>query len=155
MLRNISWSNYITTIVIGLAIYYLFVGIRYYSDEIKDILSGKKKLKLKPALPESDLPEDQQMQNENVSFEEIQENDFDEVEQLIEQLKAAIEHGASRKLIQEEFRMSLVMVLKQYPDIKYSPLRPSINELILNECNKFQIAALNEREVDLLWIEGK
>lgn len=158
MLKNISWTNFITTIVIGLAIYYLFIGIRYYSDEIKDILSGRKKIKLKPALHQDKSRasiDETSIERGTLGFENTSDEEFDETEHLIEQLKAAIEYGAGRKLIPEEFKMSLVMVLKQYPAIKYSPLRPSINELILSECDKFQITALNEREVDLLWREGK
>jgi len=154
MLRNVSWTNYITTIVIGMAIYYLFVAIRYYADEIKDILSGRKKLNFKPALPESALPEMQPMQSEDAPFEEIPENNFDEVEQLIKQLKTAIADGSSRKLIPDEFKMNLIMVLRQYPDVKYSPLRPSINELILSECEKSQAATMDIGDVELLWREG-
>lgn len=154
MLKNISWTNYITTIVIGLAIYYLFIGIRYYADEIKDIFSGRKKIRLKPALHQDKSRasiDETPIERGSPDFEKTSDEEFDETERLIEQLKAAIEYGGGGKLPPEEFKMSLVMVLKQYPSIKYSPLRPSINELILSECDKFQITALNEREVDLLW----
>lgn len=158
MLKNISWTNYITTIVIGLAIYYLFIGVRYYSDEIKDLLSGRKKLKIKPILPQDKRQanvEAQQMYGGTADFENTTDEEFDATEHLIEQLKTAIANGCRKKLIPEEFKLSISSVLKEYPAIKYSPLRPSINELILSECDKFQITALDEREVDLLWREGK
>jgi len=50
MFTNISWTDYFITVTILLAIYYLFVGIRYYAGDIKDLLSGKRKLNLNTAL---------------------------------------------------------------------------------------------------------
>jgi len=46
------------------------------------------------------------------------------------------------------------MVLKEYPSVRYSPLRSSINELIVSECQKYGAVTLNEDEVELLWKEA-
>ncbi len=49
MLKNISWTDYLIVVAIALAIYYLFVGVRYFSTEIKELLSGKRKLRFRAA----------------------------------------------------------------------------------------------------------
>ena len=47
MLRGISWNNYIVVIVLLLIAWYLFVGLRYYFDDIKDLVNGKRKLQFR------------------------------------------------------------------------------------------------------------
>lgn len=154
MLKNISWSDYIIAVAILLAIYYLFIGMRYFSGEIKDLLSGKQKFKFRAALPNDHAaysPDDEQSLQETDGFEKITDDEFTEVEHLIERLKAVIADASRRKLIPEEFKQYLNMVLKEYPSVRYSPLRSSINELIVSECQKYGAVTLNEDEVELLW----
>ncbi len=157
MLKNISWSDYIIAVAILLAIYYLFVGMRYFSGEIKDILSGKRKLKFRAALPDNNGaydPDAEQRQQETGSFEKTTDDEFTEVEHLIERLKTVIADASRRKLIPQEFKQYLSMVIKEYPTVRYSPLRSSINELIISECEKHGAVTLKEEEVELLWKEA-
>ncbi|SDW51031.1 hypothetical protein SAMN05444410_103157 [Hydrobacter penzbergensis] len=157
MLKSISWSDYIIAVAILLAIYYLFVGMRYFSVEIKDLLSGKRKLKLKAALPNNRAaynPDDEQSQQEIGGFENTTDDEFTEVEHLIERLKDVITDASRRKMIPQEFKQYLSMVLKEYPSVRYSPLRSSVNELIISECQKYGTVTLNEEEVELLWKEA-
>jgi hypothetical protein len=157
MLKNISWSDYIIAVAIALTLYYLFIGMRYFSGEIKDLLSGKRKLKLRTALPDPNgeynttVEEDDQ---EPGGFERTTDNEFNEVEHLIERLRTVITDASRRKLIPQEFKQYLTMILKEYPSVKYSPLRSSINELIVSECQKHGAATFDEDEVELLWKEA-
>jgi len=89
MLKNISWSDYIIAVAILLAIYYLFVGVRYFSAEIKDLLSGKRKPKLRTVSSDNNgmsYPGDEPDQQELVGFEKTTDDEFTEVEHLIERL---------------------------------------------------------------------
>lgn len=154
MFTNISWTDYFITVAILLAIYYLFIGIRYYSGDIKDLLSGKRTLKFKGAVPATGSrynQDDEQNPSAAVGFENTSDGEFTEVEHLIERLKSIIEDAFQRKLILQEFKQYVSSVLKEYPSVKYSPLRSSINELILSECEKYEGVTLTEGEVDLLW----
>lgn len=155
MLKNISWSDYIIAVAILLVIYYLFVGMKYFSGEIKDLLSGKRKFRA--AVPNDhaayNLDNEQSLQ-ETSGFEKTTDDEFSEVEHLIERLKAVIADASRRKLIPQEFKQYLSMVLKEYPSVRYSPLRSSINELIVSECQKYGAVTLNEDEVELLWKEA-
>ena len=156
MFTNISWTDYFITVTILLAIYYLFVGIRYYSRDIKDLLSGKRKLNLNTALPYNSKGEycsttEGNIHPSEVSFEETKDEEFTEVEHLIERLKALIADASRRKMIPQEFKQYLSLVLKEYPSVKNSSLRASVNELIVSECEKYGAVTLTEDEVDLVW----
>ena len=156
MFTNISWTDYFITVIILLAIYYLFVGIRYYSGDIKDLLSGKRKLSLKTALPYNLRGEYSSIigansQPSEASFEETADEEFTEVEHLIERLKALIADASHRKMIPQEFKQYLSLVLKEYPTVKNSSLRASVNELIVSECEIYGTVTLTEDEMDLVW----
>jgi hypothetical protein len=142
-------------VVILLAIYYLFVGIRYYSRDIKDLLSGKRKLNLKTAISNNlnreDLRYEEDSRPADASFGETTDEEFAEVEHLIERLKALIADASGRKMIPQEFKQYLSLVLKEYPSVRSSSLRSSVNELIVSECQKYGAVTLTEEEVDLLW----
>lgn len=158
MLNSISWAEYIMGVAVVSAAYYLYVAARYFSADIKDILAGKRKLQFRTAMvihgrdsevfsaPGNDTDD---------GATGMPDNDFDAVEALIGRLKTVIADASGRKLIPQEFRQYLSMVLKEYPSLQYSPLRPSVNELIISECEKYGVVTLSEEEAELLWKEAK
>lgn len=156
MFNQISWTDYLLAVSILLAIYYLFVGVRYFSGNLKARLAGKRKLTLKA----SGFPQHEPFQNEasediSVTTDEDTDDEFTEVEHLFEKVKAMIADALNQQLVKEEFKQYLRLVLKEFPSIKTSALRPSINELIVSECEKQGIAAFNEEEVDELWSDKR
>lgn len=155
MFTNISWASYLTVVAILLVIYYLYVGVRYFSTDLKTLFAEKQKLKFKATLPSNSKANDFLVSGESrlrsSSFEETTDDEFSEVEHLIERLKTVVADASRRKLIPQEFKQYLSMVLKEYPTVRYSPLRLSINELIISECEKYGTVALKEEEVELLW----
>jgi hypothetical protein len=154
MFTNISWTDYFIAVIILLTIYYLFVGIRYYSRDIKDLLSGKRKLNLKTALANNskgEYPIREENFHPSEAFEETTGKELTQVEHLIERLKTLIADASRRKMISQEFKQYLSLVLKEYSTVKNSSLRASINELIVSECEKYGTVTLKKEEVDLLW----
>lgn len=156
MFTQISWTDYLLAVSILLAIYYLFVGVRYFSGDLKALLAGKRKLTLKT----SGFPQNEPLQTEvsediSVTTDEDSDDEFAEVEHLIEKVKAMIADALGKQLVKEEFRQYLRLVLKEFPSVKTSVLRPSVNELIVSECEKQGIGAFNEDEVDALWSEER
>ncbi len=156
MFTQISWTDYLLAVSILLAIYYLFIGVRYFSGDLKALLTGKQKLTLKT----SGFPQNEPLQTEvsediSVTTDEDSDDEFAEVEHLIEKVKAMIADALGKQLVKEEFRQYLRLVLKEFPSVKTSVLRPSVNELIVSECEKQGIGAFNEEEVDALWSEER
>jgi len=156
MFTNISWTDYFVAVVLLLAIYYLFVGVRYYSSDLKDLFSGKRNPDFRTALShdragEGILSTEKKYPNEIPPFETTTNDDFAEVEHLIDRLKSVIADASGKKLIPKEFKQYLHLVLQEYPNIQNSPIRSSINELVASECEKYSAVTLSEDEVDLLW----
>lgn len=162
MFTNISWTNYIIVIILILAIYYLFIGIRFYYHELKNFV-GKRKFQLHPAHNElshgpgnmDNNGEDERVHSEPLqaqnSFGGTPDDAFQEVEHLIGRLKEVIEEASRKKYIKQEFLQYLKLILKEYPEIKNSPFQPAINELIISECERYGSIMLSENEVVMLW----
>ena len=156
MFTNILWTDYFIVVAISLTFYYLFVGLRYYSSDLKDLFSGKRKHDFRAALPndtscESILTSEENYTGENTAIKEIMDDDFAEVEHLIKRIKEVIADASGKKLIPQEFKQYLHLVLQEYPNIKNSPFRSSINELVVSECEKYGAVTLSEDEVEMLW----
>jgi hypothetical protein len=156
MFTNISWTDYIIAVVLLLTAYYFFVGMRYFSADLKDLISGNRKLKFKATLPhdssgENILSYEEKYPEESPALETTTDDNFSEVEQLIERLKSVIADTSGKKLIPQEFKQYLNQMFLEYPNIKNSPFRSSINELVASECEKYGAVTLSEDEVELLW----
>lgn len=157
MLTGISWNNYIVVVVLLSIVWYLFVGLRYYFDDLKDLVSGKRKLQFRglveKTISKSDYDFDYQKSNEilnaPVEFETV-DPVFKEVEELTASLKKAITDAIQKKLIKKDLEDRLRFILQEHPLLGNSPLRPSINELIVSECEKQESVLLTHQEVDAL-----
>lgn len=159
MFTNITWTNYIIVVILLLAIYYLFIGIRFYYPELKK-LAGKRRSQLRPVHDElSDEPdtnnEYEQVHTEQFtthnSFAETPDDTFQEVEHLIGRLKEAIEEASREKHSKQGFSLYLKSVLKECPAIKNSPFRSAINELIISECARHGPIMPSGDEAVMLW----
>ncbi|HQS22844.1 MAG: hypothetical protein B7Y11_01415 [Sphingobacteriia bacterium 24-36-13] len=156
MLTNISWTDYLIAVAILLAIYYLYVVVQYFSADIQEFFYRKRKVNFKAALSNDTdggtiLSAEESSGTEIDAFEETSDDEFAEVEHLIERLKGVIADASTKKLVPQEFKHYLHLVLKEYPSVQNSPLRSSVNELIVSECEKYSAVTLSEDEVDLLW----
>lgn len=154
MLKNISWSQYLIFVAAVITIYYIVIGLKYFSGDIKDILAGKKKLNLRPALRNETTGDMDTTVSENDihRFANLHNDEFAAVEELLERMKWAIEDGVHKKYAEEEFKFYLGSLLKEYSSLKYSPLKSSISAFILSECQKYGVT-LSENDVSLLWHE--
>jgi hypothetical protein len=154
MFTGISWTDYMVAVAIALTLYYGFVAFWYYSEEFKDLLSDKGKLNFRTPLAESYPSEElNSPPSESGSFNQTNDDDFTEVEELIVQIKDAVAIASKKKYVIQEFKHSLRLIFREYPNIKKSPIRSSINELLVSECEKQNTVALSEEEVDRLWLE--
>lgn len=161
MLTNISWTDYIIAVAILLAAYYFFVGMRYFFADLKNLVSGKSNLKFRAVIPD-DTDESESFQSYEKKYnvvspalETTSDDDFAEVEHLIERLKSVIADASGKKLIPQELKQYLHLVLQEYPNIKNSPFRTSINELVASECEKYGAVTLSEDEVEQLWKDAQ
>jgi predicted Holliday junction resolvase-like endonuclease len=151
MFTNIPWSSYLTLAGILVIIWYLVLLLKFYSTDLKKILSGEKKLKI-PSFKNNS-------QNSKVpksisgSFSESFDT-LDDAEELASRITQAVEESVEKDLSKEQLQNYLSMVLEEYPYVKISSLRKSINKLIVSESEKHPSLLLTLSEADSLWEGG-
>lgn len=158
MFTNISWGNYIVVIILLLASWYLFVGFRFYFDDFKEIITGKRKLQFRgfenPSYEDSKSELNYQEAPETVSEQtSLAEFDttFQDVDALVARLKTFIADAAKKKLVKKEFTYYLQLLLREFPSVKNSPFNSSISEFIVSECDKLELINLTQKEAEALW----
>ena len=155
MFTNISWGNYVLVVVLLVASWYLFVGFRFYLEDIKDIATGKLKFKFR-SFPEVQSNFGSQGSSDSLSTQSYaaeSDQTFQDVDNLVEKLKNVIADAGQRKLVKQEFMDYLTLVFTDYPSVKNSPFRSSVSELIVSECDKLEAIHLTQEEVEELWNE--
>ncbi|OXG09663.1 hypothetical protein BC749_11132 [Flavobacterium araucananum] len=158
MFTNISWGNYIVVVILLLASWYLFVGFRFYFDEFKDVLSGKRKFQFRrlgaPNYGDFQSEESYQGSPEAISnqtsFGEF-DSTFQDVDALVARLKSFIADAVKRKLLKQEFLDYIQLILKEYPSVKDSAFRSSVSELIVTECKTLESISVTQAEAEGLW----
>jgi hypothetical protein len=165
MFNSISWTQYLVFVVLLLIVYYIFVGLKFYSFEVQSILKGKAS---SPVLATEDATDDdikkvnkaQNVQSELFpsykSFRpqsEDTEDTFQQVEELTTKLKTAIADAASSNTTKQEFFLSLQLILRKYHFLKGSAFPVAINNLIASECEKYNFNHLDAEERVMLWNE--
>ena len=145
-------------VILLLASWYLFVGFRFYFDDLKEVISGKRKLQFRGFEdsnyqdPQSELkyqesPEAISDQNSLGEFDTT----FQDVDALVGRLKSFIADAAKKKLVKKEFTYYLQLLLREFPSVKNSPFNSSVSELIVSECDKLESITLTQKEAEALW----
>lgn len=101
MFTNISWSNYLLAVLLLLTIYYVFIGIRFYSNDLKQLLSSQRKSGdnlIRQALRDfsSSNQDNDQIQSAPSpsgysAFAETEEDTFNDVGQIISRFKKPLQ----------------------------------------------------------------
>jgi hypothetical protein len=156
MLKHYSWTSYFEAVALLLVIYYLFIGIRFYSDDIRSFFSQRN-----ATTPEV-LPEPQANDEPTTLHAEIDnqdqyvqdnypDNDVRETDDLIAEAKILINAASNKAYGPESLIKRLRELFTKYTSLKTSPHRPAINELVVSECERTGVASLTEDEVDEWW----
>ncbi len=157
MFTNISWGNYIFVVTLLLTVWYLFVGVRFYSHDLQNFLVRKRKPNLQ--VDDDEFLNDERKVRESSKFtnEQIESSEtdilFQEVEELATKLKEAIANASSKNLNREEFIFLLHLTLKEYPHLKGSPFQVALNNLIVSEFERYGSIHLSAEELLMLWKE--
>jgi len=140
MFASITWGTYISGLVAVLILYYGYVAIRYYSFEIKSLLSGKK---LAPAAKTA--------KNGQKNLHEDYEHLYGDVEGITSSIRPILIEAGQGKLTKTEFLEKLRPFFSQYTSLKGSPFESAISELVVTECSRMGAAIVSEDDIDGLW----
>lgn len=128
MFTEISWSTYITTILLLSIGYYLIVVFCYYKKKIVKIFAGKK-----------------MTGNENCSF------DFQKpmLQSFSVEVRSFLFEAIRNNLNKEDIMRSIQMLIRKYPGVKDMTFRNSIEHLIIEE--SAASIHLSEQDLSELW----
>ncbi|UPZ36492.1 hypothetical protein MUB18_20615 [Sphingobacterium sp. PCS056] len=156
MLNQFTWIDYFIGICVAMVIYYLWLAIKYFRNDITHAILSKSDERFGSDLFEDEYQDVTEVRPASVMQDgtailNTLDSDFEEIEFLIQKLKKVIADTSKSKPVKAEFKEYLRLVLKEYPSVKDSALRESVNELIVAETEKYGIVILSREEVDVLW----
>lgn len=138
MFTDISWSSYITFIIVVCTVYYLVIAFRFYRSDVLQLISG-----LKPAQVSShQIGLKQAFENQNI---------FQLAQSLADEIQAYFNQAGKNKLIKEEILSSLKLLIARYPAIKDSSFKEMIQNLIITESETNCSIHLSEQELSEVW----
>jgi hypothetical protein len=136
MFHFISWSSFLFSITIILAIYWFTVGILYYRGEIIAFINSGHKQHLEFDSPASGSNNDQL---------------FDECNACATQLKSIIRQISLDNIDKGAILSEAKELLKQHPLMYQAKWQIPINNLIEYECRQHCDLTIEEKDLKSLW----
>lgn len=152
MFRNISWSSYLTALIMVVLIWYFIILLKFYFKDLLKIYSGEKKLKFTffKNSTKKNLGDTGERKSLFSSFSESFDT-LEDAEELSLRILQAAQESNDKNFSKEHFQNYLRMVLDEYPYVKISSLRENINKLMVTESEKYPNLFLTLSEADSLW----
>jgi len=158
MLNYLSWASYWEAVIAVLVIYYAFVAIRFYTPDIRQLIT-RPSLKINAV---NELPEQLVYQEEAVADQGLPEEviyaddhypdeDILEADELTISVKALVSAASGKPYAPDQLIPQLRSEFQKHQVLTNSPYRPAINELVVSECERTGVAELTEDEVDEWW----
>jgi hypothetical protein len=160
MLKNISWSSYLSITAVITAIYYFLVAVIFYRDEITKLLFSGNSHFINPAAKSHtenlniNTDNDFELEYKSEQSEKEDEIQSSSVHQLINELNKIFKKSSEKKYLKEELILAIQLTLKNYLSLKETPFHGAINSLIELESQSQCSIYLNEDEMELLWKAG-
>ncbi|MEP7145192.1 MAG: hypothetical protein ABI707_20065 [Ferruginibacter sp.] len=151
MLNNISWASYLYAITIIVPIYYGFVLIVYYRNDLQSQF-----LKFKSSFNSSSVSRKFSLEQNGVEIIEHiskKEDENTSLPELLLNIQSLIKTGAARNFPREELLLSLQLQLQQQSALKDSIHKERINDFIIEACENYCSIHLSADEVSALWIK--
>ncbi len=141
MLSSVTWGEFMVTVIVVIILYYLFIGFRYYREEIKSLLSGR----LSKANP--------QKEQQQTIPDDAQDNDdlFDELETVVNDLRYEVLDKAGKKTSKQELLEQLKNQLRGYSGLQRPAYRTAINNYIIMHAKEICGIDFSEWELNNAW----
>ena len=164
MLNGITWGQFSEFMLAMTAVYYLYVGIRYYRAELHGWMTGKgrrasslptvdnnansKELKGEPA-PKA--PADQAELFDQAGPGGGNNEQFQQVQLVIGVIRQVIAQGIENKLDRENLLDHIREVLVDYRKLRKTEYAEMINNYLIRVCKSDLSLELGEQELAALW----
>lgn len=155
MFTTISWGNYLIAFALVSLTWYIYVGLRYYKNELLAFFHGKKKAGSGNRLSDGATPRENifidQPTTPPIRISELEDDTFQEVDHLIGRLKKLFSEIQST-VVEEEFTNYLRLLLAEYPLLGQSVFKSQVNEFILSEIARGNLPfQFTEQHLNQLW----
>lgn len=161
MQTAISWANYITGVLIVTAGYYLFIGYKFYRQEITGFFSGRAAFgRSRPgraALEESSDGTTTKGKNVTGDSNEAEtltpmQGLYDDLEEVVEDLRAGILENAGNT--SKPILLALLAGrLENYAGLRRPAFRVAVNHYIIRQCQESCGITFTETELNQAWEE--
>jgi len=139
MFNTISWQSYLTTLALVIAIYYAFLLIFYYRNDLEVLVRSK---------------------NESQPFqangEEFQRPSVDSDEGIVyacmDEVNAFFEEAKKRKWHKNELTYAIQSIVKKYPAIRTSGYKKSVSTVLQNQCEHICNIHISAEELEHVWL---
>ncbi|MBW4888950.1 hypothetical protein KXQ82_04460 [Mucilaginibacter sp. HMF5004] len=160
MLNQLSWTTFFEIVIFLAAAYYIFVLFRYYAGDIRQMVQPLPSEKMDQKIPDTlrfEQPEEKHHASSTaVHFagrENFPDETLEETSELRGKLKQCIQNASGKPFAPAVLIPQIKKLFREFPDQQFSPQRPAINELVVQECERTGTALLTEDEVDAWWNE--
>ena len=128
MFSNVSWKEYIGAMTLLLAVYYLFIGFRYYRKNILVLLSGRFRRQ-----------------------QHSHDADTDELDSIVFDIRYAILEKAGMNASKQELLRQLCERLENYSGLRKPALRVALNNAIIQQAKDNCGVDFSVAELDDAW----
>jgi hypothetical protein len=158
MLNQVSWTTFFEIVIFLAAVYYLFVLFRYYAGDLRQMVLPRTDATIDHQIPDVlrfEQPEElHQAHTEPLARarqESLPDESLEETAEIRGQLKQCIQSASGKPFAPAVLIPQIKKLFRDFPELRYSPHRPAINELVVQECERTGTALLTEDEVDAWW----
>lgn len=152
MLNNISWFEYLTSIIISALLYYGLVLFTYYRSDLLQILQTKK------ARPTSDKKFSANLNFQQAHIADINLKNFhvptgvsQHAEFFTDEVSAYLEQAAKNEIEKEDVVASLCKIASKYPSLATSEFKEGLNQFIVNQTETYCAMFLGEEDLNKVW----
>ena len=149
MLQSISWSQYFSTLLLLLIVYYAYVAYKYFRWEILSLIGIKKIEEKVTPIAVTDFKK--QFTSSNHTDFMPANNAENMFQAFTDEVKAYL-YEANPFAPKEEILFALQQIISKYPAVKNTGSKATINEFILRETNKHYQGLLQEEDFLPIWL---
>jgi len=137
MFTSVSWQQYLVFISITAVIYYIYILLRYYRNEVINFIKGIKNT----PVPSKEKNNDKTITTQDATLNE-----------LLGELKIFFQLASKRNYPKEELMMAVKLKLRDYGQFKNTPFEIAVNNFIATESDNQCSIHLSEDDWRVLWM---
>jgi hypothetical protein len=154
MFSNISWSEYLTFILVSALIWYAYVFYAYFRYDLFQSISGKKADSSNAI--HFGTASTQQTESSPVNFQGDQPqltetNQSQVIESFVEEVRAYLNEAGQEEIPKESLIQSLSRITNKYSLLSQSEYKASLDQFIIQEAEANCAVLLDKNEVSRIW----